>query len=364
MEVAKRRPVKAVIHLGRLDENIRTIKKHVVGKKSFFAVVKADAYGHGAVEIAKRAEQNGVDGFCVALLDEAITLRQAGITLPILVLGLTQVEWVQDSIDYNISLTVTSLDFLQQAQHWIKQGTLSVHVAVDTGMNRIGVKHEQAMMAIENFMADSDKFHFEGVFTHFATADGEDDNRVHKQYERFEQLVNVLQKRPQFVHLANSAMTIWRQQYPSDIARIGIAMYGLNPSDFVLPLPYELKPVLTLETEISHVHLLKQGEAVSYGAKYIAKKDEWIATLPLGYADGWRRDLAKQGVYVNGEKCDIVGVICMDQMMIRLSQPLPIGTKVELIGEHQSASDLAVSVGTIGYEILCGLTDRIERVYQ
>ncbi|MBF0780682.1 MULTISPECIES: alanine racemase [unclassified Granulicatella] len=363
MKEAINRPVKAIIHLDQLRENIRLIRQHLDSKQKFYAVVKADGYGHGAIPIARVAQQCGVDGLCVAVLDEALELRQAGIHLPILVLGITHPKFAQLMVDNHISVTVSSLDFLKQAKTYMIQGVLPIHVALDTGMNRIGLKTGEEITGLMHELEQSECYQLEGVFTHFATADGEDDNRVQKQYEQFQHLLSYLTIQPTYTHLGNSAMSIWRNHYFSDIVRIGIAMYGLNPSDFTLPMPLPIKPILSLETEIIHVHQLKRGEAVSYGAKYIAKEDEWIATLPLGYADGWRRDLGKQSVYIGHEKCDIVGVVCMDQMMIKISQPYPVGTKVELIGQHQSASDLAVNIGTIGYEILCGISQRVHRVY-
>ncbi|MBS4750119.1 alanine racemase [Granulicatella sp. zg-ZJ] len=363
MNPAIHRPATVTIHLDRLAFNIDMIKQHLTKDKAFFAVVKANAYGHGAIEIAKKAQACGVDGFCVAMLDEALELRHAGITKPILVLGLTQICDVPLAIEYDISLTVTSLIFLKEAQVHIKKGRLKVHLALNTGMNRLGLQTKEDVITFEQGVLEMKNIDFEGVFTHFATADGEDDNKVKQQCRLFETLLSVLTTRPKYIHLANSAMTLWRETVETDIVRVGIGMYGVNPSDFALKLPYPLKPVLTWETEISFVHRLKQGESVSYGAKYIAKQDEWIATLPIGYADGFRRALGTQSVYIGDEKCDVVGVVCMDQMMIRISQPYPIGTKVELIGEHNTASSLAVSIGTIGYEILCGISDRVPRIY-
>lgn len=363
MKQAIHRPVRAIIQLDVLEKNIQTIRNHLPSDTQLFAVVKADAYGHGAIEIARKAQECGVDGFCVAMLDEAIALRQDGIVAPILVLGVTQPQYAPLFIEHGISATVDTVDFLREAITYIKSGALSIHLALNTGMNRLGMNTIEEIQLCDQLIKENARLHLDGVFTHIATADGEDDNRVEKQHQLFQQLLKGLSERPKYVHLANSAMGLWRQQYPSDIARVGIAMYGLNPSDYVLPLPISLQPVLKLETEIAHVHLLKQGEAVSYGARYIAKQDEWIATLPIGYADGWRRDLGKQGVYINGEKCDVLGVVCMDQMMIRLPKQYPVGTIVELIGPNQSATDLAVSVGTIGYEILCGISERVARVY-
>lgn len=360
MVVAKHRGTVATINLAAIKANIQIITSQMTDRE-FFAVVKADAYGHGAVRVAKAVESL-VSGFCVAMLDEAIELRQAGIKKPILVLGLVSASELSLASQYDITVTIDRVDVLKDSQLAPHQ-TVRIHVAVNTGMNRIGVQDSEILNQLERYMHENPQFQFEGIFTHMATADGEDDNRVQKQYERFEQLVSQLEKRPKYVHLANSAMSLWRQQYPSDIARIGIAMYGLNPSDVVLELPYALEPALTWQTEISHVHRLKKGEAVSYGAKYIAKQDEWIGVLPVGYADGWRRHFSQESVYIDGQKCAIIGVVCMDQMMVRLPKAYAIGTRVELIGPHQSASDLAVSIGTIGYEVLCGISQRVPRVY-
>lgn len=363
MVVAYNREVTAVINTDNLLFNIQQIKSNCMTTQQLYAVVKANAYGHGLKEVSKVVE-SVVDGFCVALIDEALALRNAGITKPILVMGLTPVHLVPLCVANDVSVTVTNLDFLKEVVSLSLNKALKVHLAIDTGMNRIGVESVEDTLVIERFLQQNDSFfEFEGIFTHFATADGEDDNKVVKQYERFECIVNALSKKPKYVHLGNSAMTLWRHHFHSDIARIGIAMYGLNPSDFVLDLPFELKPVLSLMAQINHVHLLKKGESVSYGAKYIAKKDEWIATVPIGYADGWRREYAGMGVYLNDIKCDILGVVCMDQLMIRVPQGTRVGETVELIGKHQSASDVAASVGTIGYEVLCGISSRVNRQY-
>lgn len=364
MTVAQLRPVVAKVNLNALRHNITVIKQQLKPHQQFYAVVKANAYGHGLDVIAQTAQENGVDGFCVALLDEAIFLRKKGITLPILVLGLTQPQYVPLAIKYDVMLTISTLSFLKDCEPLISDIPLKIHVAIDTGMSRIGIKSKSELLALEQWLVThKDKFVFDGLFTHFATADGENDNFVQKQYDRFQQLMSQLHHDVPHIHLANSAMTLWRNQYDSDIVRVGIAMYGLNPSDFTLDLPYALQPVLSLETEVVYEHLLKKGESVSYGAKYIAKQDERVGTLPIGYADGWKREYAPLGVYINGQKCDVLGVICMDQMMIRLPENASVGTKVELIGHFQSASDVAVSVGTIGYEVLCGISERVKREY-
>ncbi|QTU82727.1 alanine racemase [Carnobacteriaceae bacterium zg-C25] len=363
MVVGHNRAVAAHINLEHISHNIQLIKENYLTTQQFFAVVKADAYGHGAIAVSKHIEAQ-VDGFCVALFDEALELRQSGIAKPILVLGHVDRHVIQACIENDISITFSDIEFLKTVYALNVKGQLKVHVAVNTGMNRIGVDTIEQLQSIEQYLQErQEQFLFEGIFTHFATADGEDDNKVNKQYELFDRFVSSLNVKPRFVHLANSAMTLWRGHFPSDIMRVGIAMYGLNPSDFVLDMPLPLKPAFTLTAQIVHVHELKKGESVSYGAKYIAKANEIVATLPIGYADGWRRAYGQVGVYLNGQKCDVLGVICMDQMMIRVPKGTQVGDVVELIGTHQTASDVAVSVGTIGYEVLCGISNRVVRQY-
>lgn len=364
MVVAQLRNTQAIINLSHLKFNALQIKKHIPDRL-LYAVVKADAYGHGAVQIATYLQQEKlVDGFCVAMLDEALALRQNQITLPILVLGLTSCEYVQYAIDNDIILTADSVVFVKNALAHITKGTLNLHIAVNTGMNRIGLMSQDELSELMSLVEQDEHVHVSGIFTHFATADGEDDNKVKQQYIRFQKIIQPFTQKIEHIHLANSAMNLWHFNCESDIARIGIGLYGVNPSDFTLSLPFVLKPVLSLQTEIIHTHYLKRGESVSYGAKYIAKCDEWIGVLPIGYADGWHRDLSGKCVYVNDEPCEILGVVCMDQMMIRLPDNMPIGTPVELIGENNSVESIATSIGTIGYEILCHIGPRVKRVYQ
>ena len=366
------RPTIAKVDLGAIKWNIKQIRSHMKNDKKLLAVVKADGYGHGAVPVANAAKEAGVDGFCVAILDEAIELRENGFTEDfMLVMGITEVRDVSIMADSNISVAVSSIDWLEEALPLLAlrktRNPLRIHLAVDTGMGRVGLRTEEEVQAFELFCQQYDDLHFEGIFTHFATADGEDAAQVERQYQTFKHLVSSLEKRPDIVHLANSAMTLWHEDFETDAARVGIAMYGYNPSDKTIPLPYQLKPAFRLETELSYVKQMKEGDTISYGARYRAYEGEWLATLPIGYADGWRRDLGGQTLLVDGHRCPIRGVVCMDQCMISLPHDYPIGTKVTMIGENQgetnSPSDMAVEIGTIGYEILCGISDRVPRVY-
>ena len=366
------RPTVATIDLGAIKSNIKTIRTHIKADKKLLAVVKADGYGHGAIPIANAAKEAGVDGFCVAILDEALELRDSGFTEDfLLVMGITELRDAALMADQNISATVSSTEWLEQALPLLKlrktDNPLRIHLAVDTGMGRIGLRTKQDILAFEAFCNNHDELLLEGIFTHFATADGEDDSQVATQYETFKEQVSALEKRPEIVHLANSAMTLWHEDFETDAVRIGIAMYGYNPSDKTISLPYPLKPAFKLETELSYVKQMHEGDTISYGARYRAYEGEWLATLPIGYADGWRRDLGGQTLLVEGHPCPVRGVICMDQCMISLPKEFPIGTKVTLLGENHgkvnSPSDMAVDIGTIGYEILCGISHRVPRHY-
>lgn len=367
------RPTVATIDLGAVKENIRQIRSQINEQKKLLAVVKADGYGHGAVPVANAAKEAGVDGFCVAILDEALELRENGFTDDfLLVMGITEVRDAALMADQNISVAVSSVEWLEEAIPLLRlrktDQPLRIHLAVDTGMGRIGLRTVEEVCTFETFCEEhQDMVLFEGIFTHFATADGEDDVQVERQYTHFKKVVSSLRKRPDIVHLANSAMTLWHEDFETDAARVGIAMYGYNPSDQTIPLPYQLKPAFRLETELSYVKQMHEGDTISYGARYRAYEGEWLATLPVGYADGWRRDLGGQTVIVEGHRCPVRGVICMDQCMISLPKEFPVGTKVTLLGENDgeinSPSEMAVAIGTIGYELLCGISARVPRHY-
>lgn len=372
MALGIHRPTVATVDLGAIKYNIQAIRENIAADKKILATVKADGYGHGAVPVATAAKEAGADGFCVAILDEALELREAGFRDDfILVMGLTEPADAALLAEERISTAVSSLEWLEAASvELAKQKNLQplkVHLAIDSGMGRIGLRTEVEVRRVENYLKSHPEFLFEGIFTHFATADGEDEEQVKRQLRIFENIISYLDERPPLVHLANSAITFWHEEFPTDAVRVGIGMYGYNPSDRTLALPYAIKPAMTLETEISYVKQMREGDTISYGARYQAYEGEWLATLPVGYADGWRRDLAGQTLIVDGQRCPVRGVICMDQCMISLPHEYPVGTKVTLLGENggevNSPSDLAANIGTIGYEILCGISKRVPRRY-
>ena len=372
MVVAVHRTTYVRIDLDAIQANIAQLTQHIRPEKQVYAVVKAEAYGHGAVAVARAALAAGVTGFCVAVLDEALALRAAGITQPILVMGLIEAHDALLAAQQCISVTVTTKEWLEEAGLLLQQATqqhppLCIHLKYDSGMSRIGFVTATELAAAAHFVLAHPQLLFEGVLTHFATADGEDDAFVLTQYERFQQAVAHLPQRPTYVHLSNTAMAMWHEVCDSDIVRLGIGMYGVNPSDGHVPEPYALQPALSWHAAIAHVKLLPAGATVGYGATYRAQQDEWVATVQVGYADGWSRLLRHQPVLVDGQRCEILGNVCMDQLMIRLPKQYPIGTEVTLIGrngqEELSVSEVAATMHTIGYEILCGISSRVPRVY-
>ncbi|MBD7895521.1 alanine racemase [Limosilactobacillus sp. Sa3CUN2] len=366
------RDTKLIVDLGAIKHNINEQKKLLAPDSRILAVVKANAYGNGLVPVAKTAIAAGATGACVAILDEALELRDNGITAMILVLGIAPVENAHIAAEAGVSLTVGSLDWLEayhqmaQVQHWTKP--LKVHLGIDSGMGRIGFTTVDDFNEAVAVLRKYPEFEFEGMFTHFATADSADNGYFNKQVNKWEQFVNSLDVLPPFVHMANSATGMWhRDKITANTVRMGISMYGQNPSGRELNATLDLKPVEQLVTSISFVKKLRAGESVSYGATYTAKEDEWLATLPIGYADGYPRCMTGYKVLIDGEFCDIAGRVCMDQMMVRLPKHYPVGTKVVLLGRSGNneitANDLADQAGTINYEIMTNISNRVHRIY-
>ncbi|BCB02096.1 alanine racemase [Bacillus sp. KH172YL63] len=359
----------AEINLDDLYENVKNIKQHIPDGVKMLAVVKANAYGHGDVQTALTALAAGAHGLAVAFLDEAISLRRASIKAPILVLGATRPKDVEIAAELDISLTVFREDWLVVAEKQLSEGqTLNLHIKCDTGMGRIGVRDEDELKRIEKVIHDRPSFHLEGIFTHYATADELDDEYLEEQLKRFERMLASLASPPEYIHSSNSAATLRKPGTLFNTVRVGIAMYGLTPSLEMKPvLPFPLKQVFSLHSRLIHTKELSAGEKVSYGATYKAEKDEWIGTIPIGYADGWLRKLQGQDVLVNGKRFPIVGRVCMDQSMIRLPGFLEPGTQVTLIGKQDedviTMDEIAGKLDTINYEIPCIISTRVPRIY-
>lgn len=361
------------VDLDAIHENVRHAREHIPEDVELFAVVKANAYGHGAAYVARAALDAGATRLAVAFLDEALAMRRAGIIAPILVLGAVRPQDVNIAAASNVALPVFDAEWLKQAKEvWNNNHPLRLHITFDSGMGRIGIRLKEELAACLEQLKDRPDFVIEGAFTHFATADELDTTYFEKQYATFQQQIHWLEDmhgRPALIHCANSATSLRFSDCLFNAARIGIIMYGLTPSpEMNTLLPYKLKEAFSLHSKIVHVKQIESGESVSYGATYTAQEPEWIATVPIGYADGWIRKLQGFEVLVDGMKVPIVGRICMDQMMIRLPYKLPVGTHVTLIGtqgnEAVSPDDVAAYLGTINYEITCMINFRVPRVFR
>lgn len=361
------RPSYIEINLENIKNNIRNVQAHLQNNEDIFAVVKANAYSHGLLEVGRAAIDAGATGLCVATLDEALMLRDASIVEPILVLGVTDAKYAPLAAQQNISLTVASKGWLAFTQNENFEG-LKVHLKVDSGMGRIGITDKDELLEACEILKNDKRFIAEGIFTHFATADNPDDSYFKYQMNDFKEMLTNLPIDFKYKHAANSATTLWKDDSGFNMVRLGIAMYGLNPSGTDIALPYELKSGFSLQSEIVFVKKVQPKSKIGYGATYEAPNEEWIATVPIGYADGWLRRMQGFEVLVDGNRCPIVGRVCMDQLMIKLPGPYIPGTRVTLLGENggqevriQSAAEYA---DTIGYEIICSLSERLPRVYK
>lgn len=365
------RPTKAIIDLQAIKHNVRELKKHLKPSVQIIAVVKANAYGHGDVEVSKAALAAGASILAVATPDEALHIRAHFPQTPILVLGATPVEFAPYAAEQSIILTVFSSEWIERVKELATtfQKPLNVHIKIDTGMGRIGVRTKEELLALNNLIVSSPNIQLDGVFTHFATADEEDVAYFEHQVALFENLLASLPVKPRLVHAANTAAALVKhEKLQYDAVRFGISMYGLLPSNYVGDiLPFPIKPAFAIQTELVHVKLLSPGDGVGYGATYVANEETWIGTLPIGYADGMIRKLAGQEVLINGERVPIVGRICMDQCMIALPRAYKVGERVTLIGQQQgntiTIEEWATKLETISYEVPCIITARVPRLY-
>ena len=365
MKASKHRPTVARVDLDAIAFNVQQVSEHIPSQALKYAVVKANAYGHGVVAVTKKLAAQ-VDGFCVSNMDEALEIREVGLQHPILILGVVPSETVSLAKEHDIRLTVASLAWLNQLLVEEDLSGLKVHVKVDSGMGRIGFRRIEEIKEAERLLLAAGA-EIEGIFTHFATADEADDRKFQAQYQFFKEVLAALEILPPIVHASNSATSLWHADTIFTAVRLGDVMYGLNPSGSVLALPYEIKPALSLVSELVHVKQLEAGQDIGYGATYTTEDDQWIGTVPIGYADGWIREMQNFHVLIKGEYCPIVGRVSMDQITVRLPEELPLGTKVTLIGrdgeKEITATEIADYRGTINYEVVCLLSDRIPRDY-
>ncbi len=374
------RPTVAEISLDALESNIAAFRKHLPHGTLLLASVKANAYGHGAVEVARSAEQAGIDYLGVAFLDEALQLREAGIGAPILVLGFTPPEGLPIARDQGITLTMYRDDILDAAAALPpSERRLKAHVKIDSGMGRLGVLPGEHAERFIRRAFEIPGLEIEGMFTHFARADETDKQYTFMQAERFAGVVKFAERSGfhiPIVHSGNSATGIDLPEHVGGMLRLGISMYGCYPSSEVNGESIALEPVLTLKTKIVHVKRLSSGEGISYGTRYFTKREETIGTIPIGYADGFSRMMTgKAEALVRGRRVPVLGTICMDQCMIRLDDAARAGEadvqldeEAVLIGRQGDATitieEVADQLGTIPYEVACMIAARVPRVYK
>jgi alanine racemase len=367
----------AEIDLDAIGHNVEVLRR-TVAPATVWAVVKADGYGHGAVRAAKRALSAGAEALCVALVDEGIELRQAGIEAQILLLTEQPAQRLRDVVQYRLTPTVYSLEAIEQLAACANSVgvEVEVHVNVDTGMQRVGVSVSDAAALVQHVVDQAPTLHLAGVYTHLACADDLTSTASAQQLGRFDAVLSELEQcrlTPDLVHAGNSAAALAIPAAHRSFVRAGIAIYGVSPGDGVDHLTSELRPVLALKARVSHVKRVAAGSQISYGWRHRFESDTTVATLPLGYADGVPRrlgtlpDRAGADVLIGGHRCPIVGVVTMDQLMVDVGDAdVALGDEAVLIGvqghEQIRAEEWADRLGTIGYEIVCGISKRVPRI--
>ncbi|MGO4888540.1 alanine racemase [Anaerobacillus sp. MEB173] len=364
------------ISLDSIYHNATTFKNNLTNGARFMAVVKADGYGHGSVEVAKTALEAGADYLGVAFLDEALVLRKNGITTPILVLGYTPPTSVIKAIEEDITITVYSEDVLVECNKCAEDLNKKalIHLKVDTGMGRVGLTTKEDLLTLANIAVNANNIVLEGLFTHFASADSDDSTYTNEQFERFTEMIHYLEEHKIAIpikHCCNSAGTINFPHMHLDMVRVGISLYGLRPSADVNNPAFPLQQAMHFKTKISALKKVSAGTSISYGCTFTATDATDIATIPVGYADGFSRLLSNKGhVLVHNTRVPIVGRVCMDQSMIDVSSlpAVTIGDEVTLFGGNDksflSIDEVAEHMGTINYEVVCLIGKRVPRVYK
>ena len=368
------RPVWAEIDLDNLAHNLQEIKR-LSKSKEIIATVKADAYGHGALDIAPTLLANGATRLAVAVVNEAVELRRGGIDCPIMVLGFTPDSLIDSILKYDIEQTVYTYDLAEKISKMAieKNKIAKIHIALDTGMGRIGFTPEEKSLNQVYKISKLPNIIIEGLFSHFSTADAYDKSYTNMQFEKFNWFYDKLKEKGVKInirHIANSAAIIDLPETHLEGVRPGIILYGYYPSEEVSKDKIKLKPVMTLKTNIVHLKEMDQGQYISYGRAFQTRRPSIIATLPVGYADGYTRLLFnKAKVIINGSFAPVVGRICMDQCMVDVTDigEVKVGDEVILMGEYKNlkmtADEIAELLGTINYEITCMISKRVPRVY-
>ena len=358
--MVKYQRVYAEIDLSAIRHNVKTIKERV-GKK-VLVVIKANAYGHGAIRVAK-AICDIADYFAVATIEEAIALRENSINNPILILGYVSPEYFDDLVKYDIEQTL----FDYESAVLLAAVGGKAHIAVDTGMGRIGFVPDEKSLETIKKISELENINIVGLFTHYSTADEKDKEFTNLQTKRFVEFADSLENMGVEIpikHTANSATIVDMPENSFDMVRSGIITYGLKPSADVGDM--DIIPALKLKTHVVNVKTVPSGTPISYGRTYVTDSERVIATIPVGYADGYPRALSNKGkVSIHGQLAPIVGRVCMDQFMVDVThiENVKIGDEVGLIDSLITADDIAAWEGTINYETVCKISDRVPRIY-
>ena len=372
----KNNRVKAVISLDAVEQNFREMRKNIAEDTKMIAVVKADAYGHGAVPIAHLIENHDyIWGFAAATAEEAVHLRQAGITKPILILGIVFDEYFPELVQYDIRPAVCEYDEAKKLsdEAVLQNKTVHIHIALDTGMTRIGYADIPERVEEIKKIAELPNLEIEGMFTHFARADEYDRSPAMVQLERYQDFSKRVEEAGVDIplhHCSNSAGIIRVPEANLSIVRAGITIYGIYPSSEVERDIVKLAPVMELKSHITYVKDVPAGAAISYGGTYVADKKKRVATIPVGYADGYPRQLSNKGwVLIHGKKAPILGRVCMDQFMADVTEidNVKKGDEVTLLGrdgdEFISIEEMGDLCGRFSYEFACDISPRVPRVY-
>ena len=372
----KNNRVKAVISLDAVEQNFREMRKNIAEDTKMIAVVKADAYGHGAVPIAHLIEDyDYIWGFAAATAEEAVHLRQAGITKPILILGIVFDEYFPELVQYDIRPAVCEYDEAKKLsdEAVLQNKTVHIHIALDTGMTRIGYADIPESVEEIKKIAELPNLEIEGMFTHFARADEYDRSPAMVQLERYQDFSKRVEEAGVDIplhHCSNSAGIIRVPEANLSIVRAGITIYGIYPSSEVERDIVKLAPVMELKSHITYVKDVPAGAAISYGGTYVADKKRRVATIPVGYADGYPRQLSNKGwVLIHGKKAPILGRVCMDQFMADVTEidNVKKGDEVTLLGrdgdEFISIEEMGDLCGRFSYEFACDISPRVPRVY-
>ena len=367
------RPTRAEIDLSALDHNCRQIRAFLPRDVRIMAAIKADAYEHGAVRCASRLYHNGVDAFGVALVEEGIQLRETGVSVPILVLSAMLGRQLPSALRHGLRPTVSELSFAREISHEAARRGVEapIHVKVDTGMGRVGITHDQAVERIAE-IAEVPGLILEGLYTHFATSDEADRSFANEQLRLFCRVTDGLAERGvrfRYRHAANSGATIDMPEAHFEMVRPGVLFYGMYPSPDVTRR-LDLRQVMTIKTNVTLVKRLPAGHGISYGRTFVTQRESLIATLPLGYDDGFLRAYSNKAyVLIRGKRVPVVGRVCMDQTMIDVTDVPGVETGDEVVvygrqgDEEITIEEAAALAGVIPYEVICLVGKRVPRVY-